>query len=128
MSTTPADLQSFSIANSRTTTSYAGIDNANIWRGSYPIREGIVIRVSHPDATATVVQSFYIEVRLVGKEYIASSNISNSFEIGATPGRAIKNYLELLVDDLTWLEKHKANLSSSVLEDLHLLQSYVRIV
>src|SRR6266550_5789757 len=127
MSTTAADLQSFSIANSRTTTSYTGIDNANTWRGSYPIGEGIVIRVSHPDATAIVVQSFYVEVRLVGEEYVVSSNISNSFEFGMTPGQAIKNYLELLVDKLTWFEKHKAELSPSIHEDLHLLQSYMRI-
>ena len=126
MSTVAADY--FSISSSTTTTSYAGTGNTNTSRDFYLIREGFPIRVFHPKATATVVQSFYVEVRLVGEEYIASSNISNSFELGATPGRAIKNYLELLVDDLTWLEKHKANLSSSVLEDLHLLQSYVRIV
>ena len=128
MSTIAADLRSFSIANSKTTTSYPGIDNANTWKGSYPIREGIVIRVLHPDATAIVVQSFYVEVRLVGEEYIVSSTISNSFELGMTPGRAIKNYLELLVDKLTWFEKHKAELSPSIREDFHLLQSYIRIV
>jgi hypothetical protein len=128
MSTIAADLQSFSTANSRTTTSYAGIDNANTWRGFYPIREEIVIRVSSPDATAIVIQSFYVEVRLVGEEYAASSNISNSFEFGETPGRAIKNYLELLVDKLTWLQKHEAELSPSIRQDLRLLQNYVRIV
>lgn len=128
MSTTAADLQSFSIANSRTTTSYTGVNNANTWRGSYPIREGIVIRVSCPDATAIVIQSFYVEVRLVEEEYIASSNISNSFEFGETPGRAIKNYLELLVDKLIWLKKHRAELSPSIRQDLRILQSYVRIV
>ena len=126
MSTIATDL--ISTTNSRTTTTYAVAGNANTWRGCYPIREGITIHVSRPNATAIVIQSFDVEVKLVGEEYIASSNISNTFEIGATPGRAIKNYLELLVDDLTWLEKHKANLSPSVHEDFQLLQKYVRTV
>lgn len=90
--------------------------------------KGIQIHVSHPDATAIVMQPFYVQVRLVADEYIASSTISNSYEFGVTPGRAIKNYLELLIDELTWLEKHKAELSPSIREDLHLLQNYVRIV
>ena len=128
MSTIVADLLSFNIKNSRTTTSYVGIDNVNAGKGSFGIREGIEIHVSHPDATAIVLQHFYVEVKLVGAEYIATSNISNSFELGMTPGRAIKNYLELLVDDFTWLEKHEASLSPSVHEDLRLLQSYLQIV
>lgn len=128
MSTIAADLQSISVASSRTTTSYVGIDNASTWRGSYPIRKGMQIHVYHPDATANVELLFYVEVRLVGEEYIASSSISNSFEIGETPGQAIKNYLELLVDKLIWLEKHQAELSPSIRQDFRLLQSYVRIV
>lgn len=128
MSTIAADLQNFNTANSKTTTSYLGIDNANAWRGSYPIREGMVIRVFRPDAIAIVIQPFYIEVRLVGEEYITSSHIANSFEIGGTPGQAIKNYLELLIDKLSWLEKHLSELSPSIRQDLHLLQNYVRIV
>ncbi len=128
MSTVAADLQSFSRARSRTTTSWAGTASANTWSGYYPIHEGIQIHVSRPDATAIVMQPFYVKMRLVADEYIASSTISNSYEFGVTPGRAIKNYLELLVDELTWLEKHKAELSPSISEDLRLLQNYVRIV
>lgn len=128
MTTTAADFQSSNVANSRTTTFYAGIDNASTWRGSYPIHEGMQIRVDRPDATANVRQLFYVEVRLVGEEYTASSSISNSFEIGETPGQAIKNYLELLVDKLIWLERHQAELSPSICQDFRLLQSYVRIV
>lgn len=128
MTTIAADLQGINVANSRTTTSYTGIDNATTWKGSYPIHEGIQIRVYRPDATANVRQLFYVEVRLVGEEYIASSGISNSFEFGETPGQAIKNYLELLVDKLVWFEKHQAELSPSIRQDFRLLQSYVWIV
>src|SRR5579872_673969 len=86
MSTIAADLQNFNQGNSRTITSYAGIDNANAWRGSYPIPEGMLIRVFCPDATAIVMHPFFVEVRLIGDEYFASSHITNSFEIGETPG------------------------------------------
>ena len=126
MSTVAADLQNFSGASSRTTIAYTGLASANTV-SVYPIHEGIKIRVSHPDATALVIRIFYVEVRLVGQNYIASSNISNAFELGETPGRAIKNYLELLVDKLSWFKKHKAELSPSLLHDFLLLQIYVRI-
>lgn len=128
MSTIAADLQSFKSVKSRTTTPSTGIDNVNTWRSSYPIRKGFVIQVSHPDAAAIVIQSFNVEVRLVGEHYIASSTISNTFELGEALGQSIKNYLELLVDKLTWLEKHQAELSPSICQDFLLLQKYVRIV
>jgi len=127
MSTTAADLLSFSSASSKTTTSWTRITDPNA--GSvYPILEGRIIRVSHPDAAAIVVRPFGVEVRLVGKEYVVSSNISNSYDFGETPNQAIRNYLELLVDKLTWFEKHKVELSPSIRQDFRLLQSYVRMV
>lgn len=104
------------------------IDSAYTWRDLYPIHEGAVIRVSRPDATAVVIRPFNVEVRLTGEEYVASSSISNAFELGETPDQAIKNYLELLVDKLTWFEKHLAELSPSIRRDFHFLQNYVRIV
>jgi hypothetical protein len=125
---TATDLQDFSGANSRTITALTGFTSANTWDGYYPIHKGIEIRVSHPDTTAIVIRPFYITVRLVGDQYNASSTISNSYEFGDTPGQAIKNYLELLIEELSWLEKHKAELSPSISEDFYLLQTYVQIV
>ena len=75
-----------------------------------------------------MVQPFNVEVRLVEEQYITSSTISNSFELGETLGQSIKNYLELLVDQLTWFEKHQAELSPAIRQDFLLLQNYVRIV
>src|SRR5260370_9271250 len=103
MWTIAADPKSFSWARSRTTTSWAGTASANTWSGYYPIHEGIQIHVSRPDATASVIQPFYVKVRLVADEYIASRTLSNSYEFGVTPGQSIKNYLEFLVDLLPWL-------------------------
>lgn len=127
MSTTTTDLLSFSSENSKTTTTWTRITDPNA--GSvYPILEGRIIRVSHPDAAARVIRPFGVEVRLVGKEYVASSNISNAYDFGEAPKEAIRNYLELLVDKLTWFEKHKVELSPSICQDFRLLESYVRIV
>ncbi len=128
MSTTAADLQSFSLENSRTTTSYAGIDNANIGSVYYIIPEGSSISVFQPEASAIVIHSFIVEVSPAEEEYIATSRISNAYEYGMTPGQAIRTYLEFLVDELIWLQKHEENLSPSIREDFRLLQSYLRIV
>ena len=127
MSRTAVDLLSFSGANSKTTTTWTRITDPNA--GSvYPILEGRIIRVSHPDAAAIVVRPFGVEVRLIAKEYVASGDISNAYDFGETPQAALRNYLELLVDKLTWFEKHKAELSPSIRQDFRLLESYVRIV
>src|SRR5437660_12361529 len=92
---------------------WGGIDSANTWRGNYTIHKGWEIRVTRPDATALVLQSFVVEVKLMGEEYLATGYRSNAYEFGATLGQAIKNYLDILVDGLTWLEKHEAELSPS---------------
>ena len=128
MSTIAADLQSLSRANSRTTTSSVGIANASKGRVYYTIREDYKISVSHPEAAAIVMRSFIVEVSPTEEEYIATSGISNAYELGATPGQAIRTYLEFLVDELIWLQKREENLSPSIHEELHLLQDYLRIV
>jgi hypothetical protein len=57
---------------------------------------------------------------------MATSNISNAFELGATPGYALKNYLEFLVDELFWLQENAEQLSSSVQDDFHRLRRYIK--
>lgn len=102
--------------------------SANIGTKDYYIQRGGVISVSHPQATALVIQPFIIEIVPTEEEYLATSRISNAYELGATPGQAVRNYLEFLVDELIWLQKHEETLSDSVYEDLCLLQRYLRIV
>ncbi len=128
MLTIVADLQNLSSPNSRTTTSWVGTPSGNKGSVYYSIHEGYKIRVSDSQATAIVIQPFDVRISPTEEEYIATSYISNLFELGETPGQAIRNYLEMLVDALTWLKKHEANLSPSVFEELRLLQSYLRIV
>ncbi len=86
------------------------------------------ISISKPKATAIVIRSFVIGLTPTEEGYMATSQISNSYELGVTPQQAIRNYLEFLVDELIWLEKNQENLSSSIHEDFSLLQSHLRIV
>jgi len=128
MSTTAADLRSLSKSTSRTTKSWAGIGSANIWKIDCIIPYGWGIHTTYPNISAIVLQSFVVEVKLTGEEYLATSPISNSYEFGETAARTLENYLATLVDELGWLEKHELELSPAVREDLRLLRSYIRIV
>ena len=127
MSTT-ADLRSLSKAKSKTTTSWVGIGNANIWRIDCIIPSGWQIHITDPQAVAIVLQSFVVEVKLTGEEYLATGPISNSYEFGETAAQALENYLTIIVDELIWLEKHEPELSPAVRKDLRLLQNYIRTV
>lgn len=129
MSTIATDLQSlYRGANSRTTISRAGIASANIGSIFCNIHQGSKINVYHPQVTAIIIHSFTVEITPTEEEYLATSHISNAYELGVTPGVAVRNYLEFLVDELIWLQKHEENLSPSIHEDLLLLQNYLRIV
>lgn len=128
MSTAATDLWSLRKANSSTTTSSVGIGHANAWKVYCTIPESLEIRVTDPDAIGKVIQLFVVEVKHTGEEFLATSPISNSYEFGETVGQALKNYLAILVDELTWLEKHQVELSPAIQEELHLLQNYIRIV
>lgn len=102
--------------------------SANIGNVYCNVHRGFEISIYNPKATAIVIRSFVIELARTEEGYIATSHISNAYELGATPRRAVRSYLEFLVDELIWLQKHEENLSSSIHEDLRLLQSYLRIV
>ena len=130
MATVIADLQSlYKGAKSKTTASEPGIDNANTEnKGYYLIHPGVGISISHPQATAIVIQPFVIEIAPSEEEYLATSRISNVYELGALPGQAVMRYLKSLVDELVWLQKHQDSLSASIREELRLLQSYIQIV
>ena len=92
------------------------------------IHKGVRISISKPEATALVIRPFVIGITPTEEGYMVTSRISNSYEVGATPLQAVKNYLEFLVDELVWLQKNEENLSSSIHEDLRLLQNYLQIV
>lgn len=92
------------------------------------IGKDVEISIDEPEAAAIVIRPFVIGLTHTEEGYMASSRISNAYELGATPYQAIRSYLEFLIDELLWLRKNEENLSSSMHEDLYLLQSYLRIV
>lgn len=73
-------------------------------------------------------QPFIVEVVPMESDFLATSRISNAYELGVSVGQALRNYLEFLVDELIWLQTHEKELSPSITEDLRLLQNYLRIV
>ena len=105
------------------------VDNRSVSLKSR-IKQNTEIRLSDPRTVAVVIQPFTIDIKLSEEEdeYMATSSISNGFELEATPSQARESYLRSLVDDLVWLQKHKKDLSPSILEELYLLQRYMQIV
>src|SRR5574337_1281428 len=95
---------------------------------NYLIHPGVIIKIFDPQATAIVAQPFIVEVVPMESDFLATSRISNAYELGVSVGQALRNYLEFLVDELIWLQIHKKELSPSIAEDLRLLQNYLRIV
>jgi len=74
-----------------------------------------------------VLQSFIVEIALTEtkEEYIATSNISNVYELAETASQTLKSYLQALVDELAWLQKNEKSLSPSIQEELYHLQYYI---
>lgn len=121
-------LSSYRGANSKTTSSIAGIASANIGSKDYYIHPGLEVSITRPQATATVIHPFVIEVAPNEEGYIATSRISTVYELEATPGQAVKSYLQSLVDELVWLQKQKEYLSPAIQEELYILQNYLRLM
>lgn len=126
MATAAADFQSS--VRSKTTTSRIGTGSASAGSKDYFIHQGVIIRIFDPQATAVVEQPFIVEVVPMESDFLATSRISNAYELGVSVGQALRNYLEFLVDELIWLQTHEKELSPSITEDLRLLQNYLRIV
>lgn len=105
------------------------VDNRSIAIKSC-VKQNTKISLSNSTITALVIQPFTIDIKLseTEDEYMATSSISNGFELEATPSQARESYLRSLVDDLFWLQKHKEELSPSILEELYILQHYIQIV
>lgn len=78
--------------------------------------------------TARVLSSFYVRIQQVHGEFLISSDVSDVYESGDTPRQATLNYLYSLVDELSWFQEHKENLSHSMLKDFERLQFYLSLV
>ncbi|MEO7019490.1 MAG: hypothetical protein ABI234_05010 [Ktedonobacteraceae bacterium] len=114
--------------NYRTTLSPAGIaptTDSQIY-GMIPV--GYTLFVQSLDITVVVTQGFFVHVTLGKDAYSVTSALSYAYEFGETLGHAIKNYLEVVIEQLVWLQKNEGNLSTSVYDELVRLQQYLRIM
>jgi hypothetical protein len=74
---------------------------------------------------ARVLRSFSIAVHPIEEGFVATSDISDVYELGETSAQAVSNYLSSLVDEVIWFQKHQESLSPSMLKDFDKLQPYL---
>jgi len=83
--------------------------------------------ILHP-SNVRVLQPFYIKVEPVEEVFVATSSISDVYELGETFTQAVTNCLYSLVDEVIWLQEHKESLSPAMLKDLDKLLFHLRLV
>ena len=126
--------QSFAFVSSKTTCVPKDLLNAvsSQTRGSiYSVARLINIKrdflILYP-RKARVLQSFSIKLQPVEEGFIATSDISDIYELCETSAQAVSNYLYSLVDEIIWFQEHQESLSPSMLKDFDKLQFYLRLV
>ncbi len=92
------------------------------------INRGLVIPASDYKKNAMICQTFYIQLFPTEDGFVATSPITDIYEQGNSVGDAVRNYLYSLADELLWFEAQKENLSASMLDQFHSIQSYISIV
>ena len=69
-----------------------------------------------------------IQVEQLEKEFVASSDVSDIFEVGGTFKEVVLCYLCSLAGELIWLQANKDRLSSDMLEELEKIQFYLDLI
>lgn len=92
------------------------------------INKGLVIPAFGYKKNAVIRQTFYIQLFPTEEGFVATSPITDIYEQGNSAGDAVRNYLYSLADELLWFEAREKNLSASMLDQFHSIQSYVSIV
>lgn len=92
------------------------------------INKGLTIPASGYKKNAVIRQTFYIQLFPTEDGFVATSPITDIYEQGNSIGDAVRNYLYSLADELLWFEARKKNLSASMLDQFHSIQSYVSVV
>jgi hypothetical protein len=92
------------------------------------IEKDFLISNPHLMRKARVLQPFYIKVQLDRGEFVATSDISDIYELWETRRLAVLNYLYSLVDELVWFQGNRESLSGPMLESFNKLQLYLKLV
>ncbi len=92
------------------------------------IKKDFLIDNPHLTRKARVLRPFHVKVQLDHEEFVATSDISDTYEIRETKGLAVRNYLYSLVDELIWFQENQESLSGPILENFNKLQLYLELV
>lgn len=95
---------------------------------SFLIEKDFLISNPHLVRKARVLQPFYIKVQLDRGEFVATSDISDIYEMWETRRLAVLNYLYSLADELIWFQENQESLSEPMLESFNKLQLYLKLV
>jgi hypothetical protein len=131
--------ESFAFVNSETISGTKALLNAvlsetcrnGIYSRVYSIAEPITIAKDFLllcPQKARVLQPFTVNVQITENGFVATSNISDVYELGDTFAQSVLNYLYSLVDDLIWFEERKQSLSLPMQKELDKLQFYLSLV
>ena len=91
------------------------------------INKGILISSPNLEKSANVLKGFSIQILLVEEGYLATSSISDIYELGDFVGEAVLRYLYSLVDELIWFQEQKEHLSLPMLNQIERIQAYISI-
>ena len=127
MATATADLRNVNKGVSSAAMILGPKGAGDIVNASYNVYPGVKIKLENPEFTVVVIHSFVIELTATEEGFMATSRISNAFELGSTLYQATKNYLEFLADEFLWLQRNLEHLSHALQDGLRLLQYYLRI-
>lgn len=92
------------------------------------VKAGLLISTSSQEDVAVVLQLFSIQLSTVEGGYIATSPISDLYELGMSVPNVVRNYLYSLADELIWLQNKKDDLSLPLLHQLENIQSYISVI
>lgn len=88
---------------------------------------GLIVLVPQiPNSKVLVKRPFAIRIDLMDERFLATSPISEIYELGETGAEALRNYLDTLVDHFYWLREKEAVLAPSVKEEFVLLCRYLQ--
>lgn len=99
-----------------------------IWHYYSVIKKGLAIPVSGSEKKIVIRRAFYIQLCPVEEGFVATSPITDIYEQESSVDNAVRSYLYSLADEFLWFETRGKNLSESMLDQFHSIQSYVSIV
>lgn len=80
-----------------------------------------------PDSALLVRQPLVVMIEPMGDRFLATSTLSNVYEIGETRAETLHSYLDALVEHFYWLSEKEAILAPTVKQELMALRRYLQM-